>query len=395
MLVIGVFQGKELGKLELVDVQALLDDAKAEPLHWEAKGVKIRAGEIREQICGFANSQDGGYLILGTEVRDGDWVLNGAKFPTDDLPTWISSLAEGVQPYPEGLDTRPIEVGDGRWIAVVWIPPTPTPPCNAHGTVYERVSGATRSVREPLRLSELVTRGQTAHMNAEWHARHAAERVFAFAKTLWHSPSESLSFALGLRVVDYDHGLKAAVFSPAMVELLLDTVPGTLGQDGKDLLIEHRQDAVLVYPYRPTATRSESEWVVHVAWDGSVGVACRQAGVNTVAKAEFLVDYPVRKAWEIAASTINLLSPRGPAYLRIMLEGKQFDEPRIVEPELSSNITGWRPGQIDRGPIDIAVSDEGLASVTREVCRLLGYERAYEPPAGSVDDLSNKDGPLR
>jgi hypothetical protein len=389
--VIDVFHGKELSKLELADVQALLDDARAEPLHWEAKGVKIKAGEIREQICGFANSLDGGYLILGTEVRDGSWVLDGAEFPNDDLPNWISSLAVGVQPYPEGLDTRPIEVGGGRWIAVVWIPPTPTPPCNAHGTVYERVSGATRSVREPLRLSELVTRGQTAHVNAEWQARHAAERVFAFATTLWHSPAENISVALGLRAVAYGDELEAAVFSTDMMDLLLNTVPGFLGHDGKDLLVEHRQDAVLVYPYRPVAARSESEWVVHVAWDGSVGVACRQVGVDLVTKAEFLVDYPVRKAWELAASSMSLLQPRGPAYMRIMLRGKQFDEPRIAEPELSSSITGWRPGQIDRGPIDIAVSDEVLAGITREVCRLLGYERAFEPRSHGISEPAQGD----
>lgn len=243
-----VFQGKQLYALELADVQALLDDAKAEPLLWEAKGVKIKSGEIREQICGFANSHDGGYLILGTHVQNGRWVFDGAEFPTEDLPNWISTLAGGVQPYPEGLDTRPIKVSEGRWIAVVWIPPTPTPPCNTHGTVYERVSGATRSVREPLRLSELVARGETAHTTAEWQARHAAERVLAFARNLWHSPPESISFAIGLRAVAYAEGLKAALFSHEMLDLLLDNVPGTLGYNGKDMLIHHRQDAVRFVP---------------------------------------------------------------------------------------------------------------------------------------------------
>ena len=159
---IDIFRGKELHGLALDDVRELLDDAESEPLHWEAKGIAIKPGEVRRQICGFANSHDGGFLVLGTDVQDGAWVLDGVEFPTDDLPSWVSSVAEGVQPYPDGLDTQPIRVDDRRRIAVVWVPPTPTPPCNAHGTVYERVSGRTVSVRDPLRLSQLFGRGGSA-----------------------------------------------------------------------------------------------------------------------------------------------------------------------------------------------------------------------------------------
>ena len=147
---IDIFRGKELHGLALDDVRELLDDAESEPLHWEAKGIAIKPGEVRRQICGFANSHDGGFLILGTDVQDGAWVLDGVEFPTDDLPSWVSSVAEGVQPYPDGLDTQPIRVDDRRRIAVVWVPPTPTAPCNAHGTVYERVSGRTGQRSRPV-----------------------------------------------------------------------------------------------------------------------------------------------------------------------------------------------------------------------------------------------------
>ncbi len=252
-----------------------------------------------------------------------------------------------------------------------------------------------RSVQEPLRLSELVARGETAHTTAESQARHAAKRVLAFARNLWHSPPENISFAIGLRAVAYAEGLKAALFSQEMLDLLLETVPGTLGHDGKDLLIDHRQDAVLAYPYRPTGTRGEGEWIVHVAWDGAVGVACRLVGVDQIARADSLVDYPIRKTWELAATSMKLLRPRGPAYLRIMLEGKQFDELRIAEPELPSNLSGWRPGWIDRGPIEISVSDEVLAGIEREVCRLLGYEKAFEPTSGSLPATSSPLTPAK
>ena len=57
-----IFIGKGLHELRLDDVRSLLDGTRAEPLHCEAKGVELKPGEIRKQICGFANSHDGGYL---------------------------------------------------------------------------------------------------------------------------------------------------------------------------------------------------------------------------------------------------------------------------------------------------------------------------------------------
>jgi hypothetical protein len=380
--VIDIFRGKTLAQVNLDDVAALLDDTAAEPLHWEAKGIKINPGEVRKQICGFANSQVGGFLILGTTADKGAWHLDGVTFPNGDPPAWISEVAQGVQPYPDGLDTQPLPIEDDKWITVTWVPPTPTPPCNAHGTVYERVSGATRSVREPLRLSELIKRGETAHETARWQARHAAERASAFGIRLLQTPAENVSFALGLRAVAYDDELEAHLFSEPMIELLLDTVPGSRGhQLGKDVLIDHRQDAVIAYPYSPTGDLGAGEWVVHVAWDGSVGVACRVAGIDRVGRVESLVNEHVRKAWEISAKAMALLGPRGPAYLRVILGGKQFDQAKSDEPSLTSNISGWQPGVIDRGPIEIAVSDEILSGVERETRRLLGFERVYEPSA--------------
>ena len=80
-------------------------------------------------------------------------MVDGLRFPTTILLCGSQSVARGVQPYPEGLDTHTIRAVDDQLVAVVWVPPMPTPPCNAHGTVYERVSGKTESVREPLRLA--------------------------------------------------------------------------------------------------------------------------------------------------------------------------------------------------------------------------------------------------
>ena len=195
-------------------------------MHWEAKGVKVRPGEVREQICGFANSHDGGYLILGTHVSDGKWMLEGVKFPDNDPPTWVSSVARGVRPYPEGLDTRPINVDGNLMLAVVWIPPTPTPPCNAHGTVYERVSGSTVSVREPVRLAQLFARGDGAHERAREFARGAA----ADALTLIGEPaSDFIRFGLSLCATGYSLDISSRLFSERFWEIVAATDPQPYG----------------------------------------------------------------------------------------------------------------------------------------------------------------------
>jgi predicted HTH transcriptional regulator len=165
-----MFRGRRLQDLTLEDVATLLDDVEAEPLDWEAKGVEIKPAEVRKQVCGFANSHDGGYLILGTGVNDGAWELAGVEFPNDDPPVWVTEVAEGVQPRVEGLDTRAFRVEDGRWVTVTWIPPTPTPPYAAFMRAFERIAPIEERVRIPAQrgrpqvayLGVLLTRGAPA-----------------------------------------------------------------------------------------------------------------------------------------------------------------------------------------------------------------------------------------
>jgi hypothetical protein len=73
---------------------------------WEAKGTKLEKQEVRRQICGFANSHEGGYLILGAERVSNErpepkWQLDGVQFP-DEPRTWIAEIVgdpeRGVRP---------------------------------------------------------------------------------------------------------------------------------------------------------------------------------------------------------------------------------------------------------------------------------------------------------
>ena len=200
--------------LGLADLGRFLADAEPEPLLWEAKGIEVRADEVRRQVCGFANSHEGGYLIIGaTQARDRSWSLDGVEFP-DEPPTWIGNVVgnRGVNPYPDGLDTRTLPTSGGRHVAVVHVPPTPTPPCNAHGTVYERVSGRTISVREPLRLAQLFARGDQARTEAQSKADVAARWMLIEGRELRQYAPTNIQFGLGLAAAGYLANISARLF---------------------------------------------------------------------------------------------------------------------------------------------------------------------------------------
>lgn len=168
--------GPSWADLTLDDVRRYLEQADDEPLLWEAKGTRLDPSEIRRQVCAFANSHEGGYLILGAEPAGGDdpearWVLDAVTFP-DEPRTWIANvigdLTAGVRPRPD-FDVQPWEAPNGH-VVVVWVTPTSTPPCIANGTVYERLPGKTQTVRDPLRLADLFARGNAAHREAQARA---------------------------------------------------------------------------------------------------------------------------------------------------------------------------------------------------------------------------------
>jgi len=62
--------GQDWESLELSDVRTFLEGADPEPLVWEAKGTDINRHHVRRTVCGFGNSHDVSYLILGADYDD-------------------------------------------------------------------------------------------------------------------------------------------------------------------------------------------------------------------------------------------------------------------------------------------------------------------------------------
>ncbi|WP_372517934.1 AlbA family DNA-binding domain-containing protein [Solirubrobacter phytolaccae] len=172
--------GAPWSALDLATVSAFLAQADDEPLLWEAKGTKLDKSEVRLQVCAFANSHEGGFLILGAARASGGagWTLDGMQFPDEPI-TWITNVVadpeRGVRPRPD-FDVLAWRAQNGH-VAIVRVSPTPTPPCMANGTLYERLPGKSQTVRDPTRLAELFAKGDLARRTTQERADRAALAV--------------------------------------------------------------------------------------------------------------------------------------------------------------------------------------------------------------------------
>jgi hypothetical protein len=360
-------------------VRTFLDAAGAEPLLWEAKGTELDKHEIRRQVCGFANSHEGGYLILGARQTPDGWELDGVDFP-DEPPTWISSIVgEGaVRPYPDGLDTKPLDLGNGAQAAVVRIPPTSSPPCNTFVAVYERVSGRTIPVREPLRLATLFARGEQAHQVALAKAATAAQDAIDRGRSHPAHGDEHVQFGFGLSAVGYEADISSRLFTPEFDNGALTSIRTRLerraigSSEGPSIMWEVSQIARTL---ETTATHPLGySWSVEAGWAGAISVywtlAVTQLNIDSV------VDGPLKQAWVAAEEILKLLAPRGGRYLHIQLAGGTLPPNRRDEPQWG----GRRPALpvVSQGPLDAGTDDTVLASIARELHRATG-EMVYEP----------------
>jgi hypothetical protein len=357
--------GPDWDDLTLEDLDAFLQHAPPEPLLWEAKE-ELRAQSVRKQVSGFANGHEIGYLILGAKQRDdGTWSLDGLKFPNADPPDAITNILAngGVTPYPDGLDVRAFSLGDDKHVAVMRVPPAPAPPCNTGGTVYERVSGKTIPVTDPLRLAALFDRGDGARERAAATAADAAHAALLLGRS--HPPGD-VQFALGLAADGYGCNLNTRPFTQqfhegvrsSMVSVLAGNDP-LVGPAGPVTMPAITQDAVL-QRIEPTHRLGWS-WLVRVSRDGAVGIHWTVQVQQT--SLDEMVGDQIRRAWSSADEVLNMLAPDGGRYLHIIAAGGEY----------APNEDGPRePPELARGPLTSGLSEPMLASIQRELERATG-----------------------
>jgi hypothetical protein len=158
--------GERWEHLTLTDVEAFLATAGEGALTWECKAGRARPEQIVRTAAGFANSELGGYLILGADWVGGAWVLTGADL-VPDVTAWLGTAVDRLAPRPHH-DARTFTIeATGVRIAVLAIEPVDVPPClTPDGAVFERVVGQTVPVRDPGRLATLFARGEAAERKA-------------------------------------------------------------------------------------------------------------------------------------------------------------------------------------------------------------------------------------
>ena len=132
--------GRHLGSRRGVDLRqaverfssslrAFLDDAGDEPLTWELKGDEkagrwVRREQVLEAVCGFANSDRGGVLLIGGHKRRGapGWDLPGLSPPKGEpgplLEQWVRQRV-----HPTAANARRSRSGSTE---SVWLPPSPS-----------------------------------------------------------------------------------------------------------------------------------------------------------------------------------------------------------------------------------------------------------------------------
>ena len=367
--------GVPWSELRIEHVRRFLQSAGPEPLSWEAKGTELSRNELRVQVCGFANSHDGGYLILGATEANGRWVLDGLEFPADP-PTWVTDVIgdHAVLPYPDGLDTKAFSVGDARHVAVVRIPPVATPPCNTGGRVYERVSGRTIPVRDPTRLANLFQQGDEARKRAEASSQRAAISAIQRGPSRPNFDAAHIQFGVGLTATAYDLDIGRRLFSLKFQLLVEETFASAI-----DDPLGRLRELPLGWETAQDRRRLEagpthnfgSAWSIETTWDGAVGLHWIQALTST--RIDSVVDNGVRPAWAAGEAILRGLAPRGPRYLTAIFAGAMF--PNFL---VSETPEAWLP-VVSRGPLDPGVHDDILAGIARELNRAVG-RMEYEPP---------------
>ena len=209
-------------------VAALLASSRDEALTWEAKadGKEVLGRhELTKAACAFANSEDGGYVLIGVAKGQGRHEIVGlqhAPWGDSDPQKWIDdTISSWLNPVPR-CDVRVLE--GGPFLAVVSVDPVAEPPClTGSGTAYVRTSTSSRPISEPSDLARLYGRGRAARQRAETSVREGVSLAHALA------PGD-LPFAwVGLAPTGLDPNFERALFSQEFMiwarERLVSVIP--------------------------------------------------------------------------------------------------------------------------------------------------------------------------
>jgi hypothetical protein len=373
--------GHPLHELTAEHVSVFLKGAEAEPLLWEAKGTALDKHVLRREVCGFANGHETAYLILGADRREGKWLLDGIDFD-DDPPAWVSSvIADGLRPVPL-IDIASIRLEGRRQLAIVEITPIAIAPCISRGTVFERVSGRTVPVKDPVRLAELYQRGSTAREAVLESAHNAAVSVITnsdvgFVGGPW--PHLALAVSATGHPPDIGSRLFSAEFEAEMTEIiereLIPPLPGAPSPLSPSLRTSFSQSNRIAECEDPRGRGRPCYWHVRVIWNGTVAI-CGGWDIDGVT-AQSLHSNLIEPSWRTAGALLEALGGFGPVQMELQVQGNG----RLPGAPVGDPPPRMRLG---RGPYSSPPEERMLRGVERELRRAVG-EPVYEPGPGDRD----------
>lgn len=370
--------GQPFSHLKLKDVLRVINEEIDEPIHWEAKGGdRTRKEEVARQVGAFANSRDGGFLILGVDASDGHdshWIPRGQIFP-DEPAVWLTNVVSSrCRPLPT-FELRTFHGEGDRAVVVVHVLPTTTPPCIVNGSIYERLPGCTRVVDDPHRLSEMFSRGDHALANARAWARQSCDRALKLLVINDGStetvPEDCVAFGIGIASTARSPGIISQLFSSEFEKAVSDSA----------LRMAYTEDTVPIQPkfsqsrvlaaFRGYDNR-DRQGLVFVSSDGSVGAAVAKAGVKASSVETLFRDHVIPIVRE-SHDLMQMIGGRESISITVKFRAK----PVSAVPDEDGDV-GYTT--IERGALTTEGLEDELRGMEREALRAAGH-RVYEPVA--------------
>jgi hypothetical protein len=358
--------GRPWEALDLEAVEAFLATAREGGVSWQTLGDGSGSEEMSRQVSAFANSERGGYLLLGVDGGDGDgWRVSGVPFVGEGPALWVDGvLGSGLRPRPD-YATRTFALADDRQLVVVQVPPVAEPPCaTVDGAVLERVSDGVTAVGDPARLAELHARGERARRAAAAGAEALAYELFERAIPADRPFRLALALRATAHLLELDRRLFSTSFDDAMRHVLADQ----LGASDAPVLA-YAQDRVSASLAAPLGGEGELEWLVQALRTGGVGAAVSAREERSAPRRVVdLVARVVQPAWRVAMDLNDELGGGGTFHLFLSVAGgERLEDGSLARPVRLRRTVAWGyPGR-----------DE-LAGVRRELARAAG-RRTHEP----------------
>ena len=261
-------------------------------------------------------------------------MLPGFVSPEPEAGMWLGNVLGNLRPVPRH-DVKPWNLEGNRWVAVVQVEPVDEPPCmTPMGHVYERVSGKSERVTEPVLLDALFRRGQHARDRATKSADEAAARALDVPR--WYS-ERAVGVAVALAAVgretdDIASRLFSRSFRQALVEALSEFMETTHGLPGSPMRVQpdnletspqqdafaalgHFEDRRVLHDDGLATKRPRSSAVIQATWDGAVSA-------STALSPDALLHFSgfgqlVQPAWSQVAPLVARLGGYGPAQLTV------------------------------------------------------------------------------